>query len=132
VTSTRTFETLLGSYPSDVQALALGARRLIRRVLPHVEESVDSSAPVIGYGYGPGYRGMVCTLILSKSGVKLGLVRGGELADPGGLLQGSGKVHRYVQLHAPADLRQAGVSQLIKAAHVAWQGRNEASRRTTR
>lgn len=130
--ATRTVENLLRSYPSDVQALALGARRLIGQLLPKVEESVDSSAPVVGYGYGPGYRGMVCTLILSKSGVKLGLVRGAELEDPRGLLEGSGKVHRYVQLHALADLRKAGLKQLIKAAYGAWQARNEAWRRTGR
>jgi hypothetical protein len=130
--ATRTVEKLLRSYPSDVQALALGARRLIGQLLPKVEESVDSSAPVVGYGYGPGYRGMVCTLILSKSGVKLGLVRGAELEDPRGLLEGSGKVHRYVQLHALADLRKAGLKQLIKAAYGAWQARNEAWRRTGR
>lgn len=132
MTATRTLEKLLESYPGDVQALASGARRLIRQLLPKVEESVDSSAPVVGYGYGPGYRGMVCTLILSKSGVKLGLVRGGDLADPRGLLEGSGRVHRYVQLHAPADLRKASLSQLIKAAYAAWQARNEAWRRTMR
>ncbi len=132
MTARRTIEKLLESYPADVQALAAGARHLIRQLLPKVEESVDPSAPVVGYGYGPGYRGMVCTLILSKSGVKLGLVRGAELADPRALLEGSGKVHRYVQLRAPADLRKAGLSQLIKAAYAAWQERNEASRRTTR
>lgn len=132
VKSMRTIEKRLESYPADVQALAHGVRRLIRRLLPDIEERVGSSAPVVAYSYGPGYRGMVCTLILSKSGVKLGLVRGAELDDPRGLLQGSGKVHRYVQLHAPGDLRQPGVSQLIKAAYAAWQKRNDASRRTTR
>jgi len=81
-----------------VQALFSGARALIHRLLPNVEETADASAPVVGYGYGPGYRGVVCTLILSKSGVKLGLARGAELADPRGLLEGSGKVHRYVAL----------------------------------
>ena len=60
----RTLEELLESYPSDVQEVASGARRLIQHLLPKVEESVDASAPVIGYGYGPGYRGMVCTLIV--------------------------------------------------------------------
>ena len=78
----RTVETLVQSYPLGVQTLAHGARGLIRRLLPAIEESVDSSAPVIAYGYGSGYRGMVCTLILSKSGVKLGLVRGADLDDP--------------------------------------------------
>ena len=119
----RTFQKLLQSYSPDVRALALAARDALRRWLPAVEETVDSSAPVASYGYGPGYRGMVCTLIFSKSGVKLGLVRGSELPDPHGLLEGTGKVHRYVQLREASDLRRAGVSALVKSSHAAWRER---------
>jgi hypothetical protein len=125
VAPTRTLEKLVESYPRDVQAVAAGAKHLICDLLLGVEERVDPKHAIVAYGYGPGYRGMVCTLLLSKSGVKLGIVRGSELADPRGLLQGSGKVHRFVQLHAPADLRKAGLRPLIKAAHVAWQARQE-------
>ena len=50
--------------------------------------------------YSPGSKGTVCALILSKTGVKIGLFRGSELPDPKGLLRGSGKVHRHV---APRD-----------------------------
>lgn len=112
------------AYPSDVQALAGKARRLLLNLLPGAEERADSSAPVLSYAYGAGYRGMVCTLILSKNGVKLGLVRGVELADPKSLLEGSGKVHKYVQLHRVSDLNRPGLKPLIKAAHAAWQQRN--------
>ena len=62
---------------------------------------------MIAYSYGPGCKGLVCTLILSRKGVKLGIVRGSELPDPKQLLEGSGKVHRFVQLNAPADLKHA-------------------------
>jgi len=120
----RSVEKLLGSYPSDVQALAQSARGLLLKLLPGVQEGASSSAPVLAYGYGPGYRGMVCTLILSKTGVKLGLVRGAELSDPNGLLEGSGKVHRYIQLRTESDLDRAAVKQLVKAAHTAWKQRN--------
>jgi hypothetical protein len=123
VKATKTVEKLLEGYPQDVQAIALAARQSLRKWLPGVQESADASAPVIGYSFGPGYRGLVCTLILSKSGVKLGLVRGSELADPHGLLAGSGKVHRHIQLGAASDLRKAWVSQLVKAAHKAWKER---------
>lgn len=41
---------------------------------------------------------MVCTLIISPSGVKLGIVGGVELPDPHSLLEGSGKTHRHVVL----------------------------------
>ena len=110
---------LLEAYPTEVRALARSARRLIRQLLPAVDEQVDAAAPVIGYSCGAGYRGLVCTLILSKSGVKLGLVNGAALDDPHDLLEGSGKVHRYIQLHAAGDLRKPGVDRLLKAAFAA-------------
>ena len=114
---------LLARYPDDTQALALEATRLIRRLLADAEESADSSAGLISFGYGPGYKGMVCTLTLSKTGVKIGLVRGSELDDPCGLLAGSGKVHRYIQMKSAADLRRPGVGALIKATYAAWRKR---------
>ena len=117
---------LLARYPDDVQALALEATRLIRRLLPGVEQHADPAAGLIAFGYGPGYRGMVCTLLLSKTGVKVGLVRGSELDDPRGLLAGSGKVHRYIQMKSAADLRRPGVSALIKATYNAWRERASA------
>jgi hypothetical protein len=120
----RSVDDFLRSYPPDVQAVAGKARVLLLKLLPGAEEIVDSTAPVLSYGYGPGYRDMVCTLILSKSGVKLGFVRGGELADSGGFLEGSGKTHKYVQLREASDLTRPGLKQFIKAAHAAWEARN--------
>ena len=122
----RTVDQLLVAYPPGVQALAEAARKAVRKWLPGVAEEADASAPVIGYGYGAGYRGMVCTLILSKTGVKLGLVRGGDLEDPLGLLEGKGKVHRHVQLTGPSDLRKPGVRELVKRTHAAWKKRTSA------
>jgi|SRR5215831_4130159 len=121
----RSVEELLKSYPSEVQALAGKARQLLLNLLPGADERADSSVPVLSYAYGPGYRGIVCTLILSKSGVKLGIVRGAELDDPKGLLEGSGKVHKYVQLHKASDLNRPGLKQLVKAAHATWQQRSD-------
>jgi hypothetical protein len=121
--TTRTVDRLLAAYPPDVKAVVRAARKFVLDALPAVEESVDTSAPVVGYGYGPGYKGLVCTLILSKSGVKLGVVRGAELADPRGLLEGSGKIHRYVPLNNPSDLRRPGLKQLMKSAAKAWRKR---------
>jgi hypothetical protein len=55
-------------------------------------------------------------LILSKSGVKLGLGHSAELDDPKQLLEGAGKVHKYIPLKTPADLQKPGVKALVKAA----------------
>jgi hypothetical protein len=120
----RTFDQLLGAYPSEVQTLALRARQLICEQLPAVEETVDRSGPYISYGYGSGYAAMICTLILSRSGVKLGVVGGAALADPRGLLKGSGKRHRHVVLKTVSDLGQPGLKQLLRSAARASRERN--------
>ena len=120
-------ETFLAAYPAEVGDLARAARRLLDGTLPGAAETLDESAKVVGYSYGPGYKGLVCTLILSRSGVKLGIVRGSELADPKQLMQGSGKVHRHVQLRTIADLKRPGLKPLLKAASAAWKERNEAN-----
>jgi hypothetical protein len=126
----RTAQTLLSRYPADVQALAAAARAALAKWLPKSEQMVDNSAPVIAFGYGPGYKGLVCALIMSKTGVKIGLGRGSELTDPEGLLAGSGKVHKHIQLHSPSDLRNPAVRALVKAAHAAWKQRTGTATRT--
>jgi hypothetical protein len=118
-------ETFLANYPPEVRDVALAARRQLAVALPGVTERLDESAKIIGYSYMPGYKGVVCTLILSRSGVKLGIVRGSELPDPQQLMVGSGKVHRHVQLRSIADLKRAGLKPLLKAALAAWRERNE-------
>jgi hypothetical protein len=121
--ATMTFDKLLGKYTTDAQTLAAAARKFILDTLPKADESLDESAGVVGYGYGSGYKGIICTLILSKSGVKLGLAHGAALPDPDGLLEGCGKVHRFIQLREPSDIRRPGVARLLKAARAAWQER---------
>jgi hypothetical protein len=123
MTMARTLEDLLAKYPDDVQKLALQTRRLILQLVRQAVESVDTSAPVVGYGYGPGYKDTICTMILSKSGVKLGLVGGAALPDPEKLMEGSGKVHRYVQLKQAADLKRRGLKPLLRAALDAYRDR---------
>ncbi len=120
-------DELLRGYPAAVRETAGAARDLLTTVLPGIEEKADFSAKLIGYSYGPGYKGVVCTLILSKTGVKLGLFRGAELPDPKKLLAGEGKVHRHVQLRSPADLDRPGLKALLRAALKAWRARSTAA-----
>jgi hypothetical protein len=66
--------------------------------------------------------------------VKLGIVRGTALPDPHGLMEGTGKVHRYVVLVKLADLKRPGLKQLLKTAFAAWRdskpaGKSAAGRR---
>jgi hypothetical protein len=117
-------ESFLAAYPLQVRDVALAARDYLAEALPGAAETLDGSAKLLGYGYGSGYKGLVCTLLLSQTGVKLGIARGSELPDPKQLMQGSGKVHRHVQLRTIADLKQPGLKPLLKAALAACKKRN--------
>jgi hypothetical protein len=125
--SPKDIETFLAGYPPEVRRVALAARRLLIGAFPGAKETLDESARIIGYSYGPGYKGVVCTLILSRTGVKIGVVRGSELPDPQHLLGGAGKVHRHVQLQTIDDLKRPGLESLLKAALTAWRQRNKVS-----
>jgi hypothetical protein len=116
-------DELLAGYPEHVQEIAAVARAWLSDVLPNVEEVADVSAKLIGYGYGPGYKGAVCNLILSQKEVKLGIVFGASLPDPKKLMTGAGKVHRHVPLRSPADLERPGLKAVVLAALTAQRAR---------
>ena len=115
----------LSEYPDAVRDLARGLREIVRATMPDANEELDRPGRVIGYGFGPGYSGLVCTIIPSKKGVKLGVVHGARLPDPQGLLEGPGKQHRYVAFAKPADLEKAGLKDLLRTAVTAWQERSK-------
>jgi len=122
----RTFTSLAKSYPPDVGRLAVAAKKYLLSLMPGLHEELDPSAPYVFYSYGPGYKGMVYTLFLSKSAVKIGLVYGSDLPDPYKLLAGKGKVHKHVELKSPADLEMPGLKQLIKDCDANWRKRQSA------
>jgi len=107
-------ESFLAQYPPEVSDLALAARDFLAKALPGAEETLDESAKLLGYGYGPGYKGLLCTLLLSKNGIKLAISHGSELPDPKQLMQASGKVHRHVQLRTNNDLKQPGLKRYLR------------------
>jgi hypothetical protein len=114
---------LLAELSPEVRALALSVRKLVHGVLPRCQEIPDRAARVIGYGYGAAYRDTVAVLILSRGGVKLGLVRGSELPDPKHLLAGAGKVHRHIAFTELDQVGRPAVKVLLKAAYAAWKER---------
>jgi hypothetical protein len=132
----RTFDELLSPHSDDVRRLAQSTRRFVRDLLPGVEETIDSSGPYAFYGFGPSCKVLICTIIVSKAGVKLGIVDGADRDDPHGLLEGAGKRHRHIVIREAADLRQPGVRELIDAT-VASRGERPSAtptpaKRTTR
>jgi hypothetical protein len=113
---------ILGSFPIPVRELANDVRAYLYDRLPGIEEQPDFPAKMIAFGYGPGYNDMICTLLLSLKGVKIGFYKGASLPDPAGLLTGTGKVHRYVEIHSAKDLN-GQLDQLIRVALGAYKER---------
>ena len=112
---------LLETYPEEVRKLVVNARRLLLTTLPGTSEFPDLKSRVIGYGTGTGYKDTIATLILSQKGVKIGIVGGATLADPAGLLAGSGKVHRYVAIAEQSDLKRPELTRLLESASSKWK-----------
>ena len=56
--------------------MAKRADEVARANLPGMREMLDRADRVIGYGSGLSNKELICTIIASKSGVKLGIVDG--------------------------------------------------------
>ncbi len=71
----------------------------------------------------PDTRQLVCTIIPSKKGIKLGFYKGSELPDPKKLLTGSGKVHRYVEIKSENDMQDPAIKKLVEEGLKAYNKR---------
>jgi hypothetical protein len=119
-------EAILTKYDESVSALGFHLRDFLLSQLKDCIEIPDVPANIIGYGYGNGYTDLICTIIPSKKGIKLGFNRGSELADPDKLLTGLGKVHRYVEIKSEKDIYSRALKQLITEGIEAWKKRRAA------
>jgi hypothetical protein len=58
-----------------------------------------------------------------KAHVNVGFFRGAELADPEGLLEGTGKFMRHVKLRPERDVDRTTLTKLIKTAYIDMRSR---------
>jgi len=116
-------DMLIGQYEPEIQRLIHAARRTLRVAFRGATETSDPQTHLLGYSYGPGYKGTVATLILSKTGVKIGIPYGSSLPDPTHLLDSEGKVHRHVAIKEPVELEVPALMALLKKAFSAWETR---------
>jgi hypothetical protein len=118
-----TVESILSKYDETVSTIGFRLRDLLLKELPKILEYPDGPANIIGYGFGPGYKALLCTIIPSKRGIKLGLYKGSTFPDPDNLLTGSGKVHRYIEIKSEKDLRNPAIKKLLDEALKAYYKR---------
>jgi hypothetical protein len=63
-----------------------------------------------------------------KAHVNVGFFRGAEIADPDGLLEGTGKLMRHVKLRPERDIDTAALTKLIDTAYTDMKRRLRAQR----
>jgi hypothetical protein len=103
---------LLGRYDPDVRDIALRLRELVLEAVPDAEEIVHSRWKTIGYGL----RTQVCAIAPQKSWANLQFFRAGELEDPHGLLEGTGKRMRHVKVRTTREAGDRRLAALVRNA----------------
>ena len=97
--------------PGELNALARSTRGLLLDSLAGCEEALKWGVP----NYITSEK--LCYLSYEDGGyLRLGFTRATELADPDGLLEGSGKGMRHIKLRTPADLPEAQVRAWCREA----------------
>ncbi|MDD4208897.1 MAG: DUF1801 domain-containing protein [Bacteroidales bacterium] len=124
MTSSVDINNFLYSYSTDIQRMALNVRELLLLSLPDINEQIDSTAKMIAYSYGNSYRDLICVIIPSKKGLKVGFNRGVNIPDPDKLLEGNGKISRYVSISSESVIKSEAFRQLLHDAYIMYKNLN--------
>ncbi|MFN2439950.1 MAG: DUF1801 domain-containing protein [Chitinophagaceae bacterium] len=126
MTEDKKINVFLLQYSEKVIGYTLKLRQVLFANLPGIIEQIDISAKMIAYCYGQKYTEMICTVIPSKKGLKLGFYKGTELPDPDNLLNGTGKISRYVEIESEKQIKSSALKNLIASALAAYKQRGTA------
>jgi hypothetical protein len=108
----------IAKFDRSHQAVIRAARRLLRKRFATAHELVYDNYNFFVIGYSPTLRpsDAIVSLTAGANGVGLCFIRGATLADPDGLLLGSGRQTRFIRLESANVLTRPAVERLIAAA----------------
>ena len=100
------------------QVLIRAVRKALRKRLPTANELAYDNYNFLAVGYSPTERpsDAVVSIAAGSNGVGLCFIHGASLADPSGILQGSGNQTRFIHLESAGALAQPAVEALLAAA----------------
>lgn len=111
------FEDLLASTTVALQPVVKELKKVILSIDPQAHEVVRLGDRAATYGLGPRKMKEGYTYILPhKSWVNLGFYQGATLADPDGILEGTGKKLRHVKIKSIEEANAENVKTLIALA----------------
>ena len=120
-TTNKNIDAFLTQYDEQVFTNALKLREVLLANLPDIIEQIDMPAKMIAYCYGQKYDELICVIIPSKKGLKLGFNRGVDLPDPDKLLEGTGKISRYVVIKSDKQINSPSIKKLLSSALTAYK-----------
>jgi hypothetical protein len=103
-------DAYIRALPDESRAIAAELRGAVVRAVPGVVERIKWNVPVFEL------ETPVCYLWAHPRHVRLGFYRGTELADPRGLLQGTGVRLRHVKVGLDAPVPRAQLEELVRQA----------------
>ncbi len=112
-----TIDDLLQITAESLQPIVMALREIVYDIDPNVCEEVRLGDRAASYGVGP--RKMIdgyAYIMPHNARVNLGFYQGVDLADPEGLLEGTGAKMRHVKIRSLDDTRRPEVRALILAA----------------
>ncbi|HKW17507.1 MAG TPA: DUF1801 domain-containing protein [Terriglobales bacterium] len=92
----------------EFAGVAKALRTMVKGAVKGVEEYVNPWKIPSFDSNGP-----LCCFMVGKQHVTFAFMRGAALRDPEKLLEGTGKGVRHVKLRSVADVKKAGVKQLV-------------------
>jgi hypothetical protein len=110
------FDKLIKRYSPVIRTLAKKIRTVVLDVFPDASEKTYWGWGSTWYGTSGKTSDAVFSISPMKAYVQLFFLRGTELADPDGLLEGTGKKLRHTKIRAAADLNRASLRRLMKRA----------------
>ena len=121
------FSDVLASAPPGLRPVCSALRRLIAARHPGLVEVVWRRQRIASYGIGPRKMSEHYAYIgVQRSHVNLGFYHGSALADPAGLLEGTGRRLRHVKVRSAAEAASAPLAALLGRAIAARKRRSGA------
>ncbi|MGE3109471.1 MAG: DUF1801 domain-containing protein [Phycisphaerales bacterium] len=112
------FAVHLAEVTGEARRVVMAARRLVLGLVPSATEAIKFG--VICYFHDRAYfksiGGNICMLEIRRGRVVMSFIRGASLPDPAGLLYGTGRFKRFMDLPDVRSVRRRAVAEMIRAA----------------
>jgi hypothetical protein len=111
-------QSFIDKFDEDNRLLIRRLRAALRLRLPSCAELVWDNYNFFVIGYSPTERpsDYIVSIAASANGASLSFNRGTELEDPKKVLQGKGKVNRFIRLPSAETLTEPDVDEMIERA----------------